>query len=206
MNDIKIKICGITQVETMVYADPLVDWVGLVFYDKSPRNITIEQAAALSSYKKNTKLMALFVKPSNEQIKQVLSNIAIDSIQLYDTEERGYQIQQNTGLPVWLSKSISCKEDLPTTCLLSGLVIEPKVTSNMIPGGNGISFDWNITKDWEPPVPWMLAGGLNSSNVQEAINKSNTSIVDVSSGIESSLGIKSNEKIQSFINSIKKGT
>ncbi len=205
MSKTKVKICGLSTPETMTAAlEAGADFVGLVFHPASPRHVEIEVAAYLSSYVPDSvTITGLFVDPTDETLCQTLENVRIDLIQLHgsETPERVAEIKVKFGKPVMKALSIATREDLKAANLYMGadwLLLDAKGTADM-PGGNGLSFDWDLLKDFQSPLPWMLAGGLTPENVGEAVKNFQPPAVDVSSGVEGTRGIKDAIKIKAFI-------
>ncbi|MFT8806853.1 phosphoribosylanthranilate isomerase [Gluconobacter sp.] len=207
-----VKICGIRNVQTMALCARLkVEWVGFVFCEASPRFVTASDALRLHESAPPPQAggplrVGLFVKSENRFIEQVLQTVPLDILQIYDTSERATEIQSRFGRPVWQARGIACPSDLPTDPHMAGYVIEaPKQDQDRRPGGLGRTFDWSLTRNWTAPSFWMLAGGLNPLNVQRAIQESQASAVDVSSGVESVPGGKSAELIEKFVRNARKG-
>lgn len=201
-----IKICGVKEAHTYdLLAELKVDWVGLVFYPPSPRYITMDQARQLPDYKNQGLLrVGLFVKPTLDDIKAVLDKINLDILQLYTSLETAQIIRDELGIPVWLAKGVQTISDLPINGSVDGFVIEaPSNQSDSRPGGNGRTFDWQLTSGWHSPKPWLLAGGLTSENVTQAIQQSGTKAVDVSSGVEHQKGKKDSGLIKQFVENIR---
>lgn len=207
MNGIGVKICGINTPQAMQAAlEAGADWVGLVFFARSPRFITTETARALTALvpQGGPRRVGLFVKATDDEIAQRLDQVPLDILQIYDTAERAATIRQRFGLPVWHACGIAHRSDLPERTAVDGFVIESKAPPEAsLPGGNGLTFDWSLPREWDAPAPWLLAGGLTPDNVQDAIRASGTRAVDVSSGVESAPGKKDAEKIRIFIQSAK---
>jgi len=130
-------------------------------------------------------------------------------IQLHGQEspERVYEIKKMTKLPIMKAIGVSSKKDLKYiadySLVSDQLLIDSKAPNNLgLPGGNGLVFDWNILKDFKWFKPWMLAGGLDSKNVMNAIRITGAEQIDVSSGVESNLGKKSEQKIKTFLKTV----
>ncbi|WP_122040510.1 phosphoribosylanthranilate isomerase [Asaia bogorensis] len=202
-NAVGVKICGITEPQSLQAAcEARADWIGLVFFDRSPRYVTPAKAASLIAQRADTgpQVVGLFVKARDEVIADTLAACPLDILQIYDTPERARAIRQKFGRPVWLSCPVSTRKDLPACTDLDGLVIEPRAPSSAAnPGGNGLRLDWSVLKDWDAPLPWMLAGGLTPDNIGQAITDSGAAFVDVSSGVETAPGKKSATLIRNFI-------
>ncbi|GBR15767.1 phosphoribosylanthranilate isomerase [Asaia spathodeae] len=198
-----VKICGLTDGAGLKAAsDAAADWIGFVFFERSPRFVTPTEAAELIASHEGAlpKIVGLFVKASDAQIAETLATVKLDILQLYDTPERARAIKARFGLPVWLSCAVESQDDLPKDTDLDGYVIEPRAPGNASrPGGNGISLDWALLRNWHAPFPWMLAGGLNPDNIAQAIAASHAPAVDVSSGVETAPGCKSPDMIRNFI-------
>jgi phosphoribosylanthranilate isomerase len=203
---IGVKICGLSDAPGFDAAIAHgADWVGFVFFARSPRAVSPAQAAALSArHPGGAGRIGLFVRPTDEEIAGCLDQVRLDGLQIYDSEGRARDIGQRFGLPVWLACAISSRVDLPGGSCPDGsidrLVIEsrPPMRSDR-PGGNGIALDWTMLRGWRAPRPWLLAGGLDPANIGEAIRQSGAAAVDVSSGVETSPGVKDPERIAAFI-------
>ncbi|MBO42411.1 MAG: phosphoribosylanthranilate isomerase [Rhodospirillaceae bacterium] len=204
------KICGINDPITMSAAiDGGASHVGLVFYDKSPRAVTMEQASKLSDQAQgNAVRVGLFVDPTDATLETILKTVSLDLLQLHGTEtpRRTTEIKTRFGLPVMKVLSVAEKADvekantyLDAADWLMFDAQPPKSMKNTLPGGNAISFDWSLLtgKSWQKP--WMLAGGLNANNVSEAIRLTGASVVDTSSGVEDRPGHKNPAKTRAFL-------
>lgn len=206
----KVKICGLSTPDALTAAiDGGADFVGLVFYEASPRHLKIEVAAYLAKQiPKTVEAVGLFVNPSDEYLTQVLNDVPLTMIQLHgdETVERVRQVTEKFKLPVIKALPIETADDLqnikPYDGIADWLLFDAK--AEKLPGGNGIAFDWNILKDYQGTSPWMLAGGLTPHNIREALNILSPHVLDVSSGVESAAGVKDTDKIHSFLNAAKK--
>jgi phosphoribosylanthranilate isomerase len=201
--DIRVKICGIRTVDALEAAAQ-ADWIGLVFFARSPRHVTPVEAAALLHGRRTPRRVGLFVAPEDAEVVETLRLVELDVLQVYATETRVKQLRALTGLEVWQAVGVGNRNDLPERSVADALVVEsrPLPGSNR-PGGNAHAMDWDLTRGWAAPVPWMLAGGLAPDNVGEAIARSGTRAVDVSSGVESRLGVKDPALVRDFLSSVR---
>lgn len=207
-SDIRVKICGLrTQADVDAAVSAGAAYVGLVFFAKSPRNVTIEQAAALAvEVPAGIVKVALVVNPTDAFLDEMLAVVPIDMIQLHGAESpaRVVEVKARTGLPVMKAVGIADARDLPSidayAAVADQLLIDAKPPKGAdLPGGNGLAFDWQLLagrKYWT--VPWMLAGGLTPDNVALAVARTGAQQVDVSSGVESGPGVKDAGKIAAF--------
>lgn len=209
----KIKICGIKDVPALnaaVHAG--AHYVGFVFFEKSPRYIAPPQAAHLVRQLPSTvKAVGLFVDPTDAYLEAALGATTLDVIQLHghETPERVAEIKATWHMPVIKALPISTPDDLQQVSayenIADWILFDAKPPKNAeVPGGAGVSFDWSILKDKKFKKPWMLSGGLDKDNVQEALSLLSPDGVDVSSGVESSRGMKDPQKIEAFIKAAKK--
>lgn len=205
---IKAKICGLNTPETVAAAvEAGASHIGFVFYEKSPRNITAEQLAALAGHiPPSIKKAGVFVNPTDDQLSAVCSHL--DLIQLHgsETPERVTQIKQKFGLAVMKAIAIDCADHITLAKSYENaadmLLFDAKSDGDL-PGGNGVRFDWKLIQGTEWKIPWMLSGGLDVGNLDRAIRISGAKAVDVSSGVESSPGKKSIAKITAFMSKVK---
>lgn len=213
--NIEAKICGLsTQKSVQAAIDNGAKYVGFVFYPRSPRNVSIENAAKLAQIAGSDAFkVGVFVNPDDELLTNVLKEVDLDIIQLHGNEplERVQYIKARFNKKVMKAISISAVGDISRAREYERkadmLLFDTKPPANLedaLPGGNGLAFDWNLIAGNEWRVPWMLSGGLNGTNVTEAIKISGAKIVDVSSGLESAPGRKEIEKIKSFMDTVKK--
>ena len=200
----RIKICGITRVEdALVAAEAGADAIGLVFYDKSPRAVSIQQArqilAALPPF---VTTVGLFVNSSRCELDEILDVVPLDLLQFHGDESaedcEGFHRPYLKALRVKAGDDVRAQAGLFATA--AGILLDTYVTG--VPGGTGESFDWSLVPhDLSKPV--ILAGGLSVANVRAAISQVRPYAVDVSGGVERSKGIKDADKIRSFIAACK---
>jgi phosphoribosylanthranilate isomerase len=204
---VRVKICGLNDpvaVDTAVEAG--ADWLGFVFFPPSPRYVTPARAAALSArVQGGPPRVGLFVDPTEDAIAAVLAEVKLDILQLYGALENLPALRARFALPVWRARGLASRADLPGDAGgADALLLEAKPPPDATrPGGNAVSFDWSILAGWQAPAPWLLAGGLTPDNVAEAIRVTGATAVDVSSGVESSRGVKDQALIRAFIANAK---
>lgn len=209
MSDVAVKICGLrTAADVAAAAWAGARYVGLVFFPKSPRNVTVDQAAALAAeVPPGIAKVALVVDADDALLDQITARVAIDVLQLHgkETPERVAEIKARTGLPVMKAIGIADRDDLQKITdygrVADMLLVDAKPPKTAdLPGGNGLAFDWRLLAGRKWAVPWMLAGGLTPENVQEAIRLTGARQVDVSSGVESAPGSKDPARMAAFVN------
>ena len=203
MTGVRVKICGIND-EAAIDAAIAggADWVGFVFFPPSPRYVTPDVAAALAQrHPDGPPRVGLFVDPTAEAIAATLERVRLDILQLYGRIDDIAGLRRRFGLPIWRAVGVDRAADLPVDDRgADRLLIEAKPPADATrPGGNAVSFDWSILRGWQPPVPWVLAGGLTPANVTEAIRQTGAPAVDVSSGVERAKGVKDPDLIRAFI-------
>jgi phosphoribosylanthranilate isomerase len=211
---IDVKICGVERTESV---DAAVKhgaaYIGFVFYQPSPRNLTLEKAKELvCRVPKSITRVGLFVDPTNSEIENVLTGTDVNMIQLHglETPSRVLEIKKLSQLPILKAIKLAKREDLNSATsfydVADFLLFDSKAPENLenaLPGGNAISFDWTLLRHTKIPLPWMLAGGLNANNILEATTSSGASTLDVSSGVESAPGIKDLNLIEKFLTMAK---
>lgn len=209
-NPVSVKICGLATVKDVhACAQAGANYMGLVFFEKSPRNISIPAARELAlAAPLGLAKVALVVNPSDAELDAITQTVPLDMIQLHgkETPERVAQVKARYGLPVMKAVGIADADDLPKLESYFGVADQILVDAKPpqggeLPGGNGLSFDWRLIAGRRWPCPWMLAGGLIPDNVAEAVKMTGATQVDVSSGVEDAPGIKSPDLIQKFVQS-----
>jgi len=204
---LEIKICGINDKYSMETAlECEVEYIGLVFFKNSPRNVSIKfSKQLLENRNAQTKIVALTVNPDDDLISKIITNIQPDFIQLHgsETPERCLEIKKQFNIPIIKGIGIKTREELINSTRkfekYSDILLLD-APSMSLPGGNGSKFNWNILKNYNYQKKWMLAGGLQSNNIQEAIKITNPMAVDISSGVEVQKGIKCPKLIKDFVN------
>ena len=210
----RIKICGITRVEDALAAAHCgADAIGLVFYERSPRHVSIAQAAQLAAaLPPFVSVVGLFVNAEAALVREVLAQVPLDLLQFHGDESPEYcaqfampylkAIRVKAGVDL-----LQCASDFRSA---KGLLLDAHVEG--IPGGTGTTFDWSLIPK-QLPLPVILSGGLAAENVAAAIKQVQPYAVDVSSGVESGgvesggvevgKGIKDAAKIARFIQEIR---
>ena len=199
---IRVKICGINSPAALdAAADAGADWIGYVFFPPSPRAVTPAQAAALDAHRRGPARVGLFVDPSDDDVAQALDAVGLDVLQVHAAPGRAAALRVRFGMPVWQVVGVGSASDLPVSAAgVDGLLLDAKPPAGATqPGGNALAFDWPVLRGWAAPLPWLLAGGLTPGNVAEAVRVSGAPAVDVSSGIESSRGVKDAGLIRAFV-------
>ncbi len=201
-----IKICGIQNQDTLICCENnSINFFGMIFYPKSPRNITIENANKLNkiSEKLNINGVGVFVNKDVNELEEIIKYVNLKYVQLHGSEDELYiKNLKKFGVKIIKSISVSSEDDLQKINnyqTADYFLFDYKPKKNELPGGNSKSFDWNILKSLKTDKPWFLSGGINLNNIQQILVDINPCGVDLSSGVEKELGIKDNRIINNFI-------
>ena len=206
--DSKVKICGLREAAHVELAGRLgAAYVGFVFFPKSPRAVTVDEARELAwAAPVGLAKVALVVNADDAMLDAINDKVAIDMWQLHGSEspERVAEVKARYGLPVMKAVGIADETDVAQIDLYSRvadqLLIDAKAPKGAaLPGGNGLAFDWKLVNRKYWSVPWMLAGGLTPENVGRAQNLTGARQVDVSSGVECAPGVKDPALMEAFI-------
>lgn len=206
-----VKICGLTTAEAIDRAVARgASHIGFIFFPKSPRNITPEDAGVLAdAVRGKVKIVAVTVDAGDEEIDDIVSFLRPDILQLHGHEspERVLHLKALYGLPVMKVFSVSEASDLDRVDAYIGVadrfLFDTKAPKGaQLPGGNGVSFDWTLMASLDDGVDYMLSGGLNKDNVAQALSSTRATGVDVSSGVESAPGIKDLTMIDAFFDAV----
>ncbi len=207
------KICGIKSESALEAAlDGGADYIGLVFFAKSPRNVDLATAKRLAERARGRAgVVALIVDANDATVRGIADEVVPDMFQLHgaETPERVADIARLTKRPVMKAIAVASKADVARADdyhHAADLILfdaKPPTGPDALPGGNGVAFDWRLIADYEGSIPYMLSGGLTPDNVAQAIAATRARMVDVSSGVESAPGIKDPELIRRFLQAVK---
>jgi phosphoribosylanthranilate isomerase len=206
--DIAVKICGLrdqTNIDAAAAAG--ARYIGFVFFEKSPRAVTFEQAAALAvAAPVGLAKVGLVVNPDDAFLTDLLNVVPLDMIQLHgsETPARVAEVRQKFGLPVMKAVGVADASDLAQLgayeAVADQILLDAKPPRDAtLPGGNGHTFDWGLIAGRLWTKPWMLAGGLTVDNVGTAIARTGVKQIDLSSGVESAPGVKDPALIAQFV-------
>ena len=202
---VRTKLCGITRIEDALAAVAHgADAIGLVFYPKSPRFVSIQQASAIvSSLPPLVNVVGLFVDATADEVRSIISGVRLDLLQFHGEETAAYCAQFN--MPYIKAVAVKPGVDLLAYAqqfnAAKGLLLD--AYQKGLAGGTGQIFDWKlIPADMSKPV--ILAGGLNADNVMQAMSQVHPYAVDVSGGVESEKGIKDAARIAAFIKAVER--
>jgi phosphoribosylanthranilate isomerase len=201
-----VKICGVSTPDALsACIAARAEWCGLNFYAPSPRFVTFAKAAALAGHSGGKiRKAGVFVDADDALLADAVAAGRLDAIQLHgdETPERAAQIRSRFGLPVWKVLCVAGANDIARADQYSAaadfILFDAKTPKGVMPGGMGLVFDWSLLRLYKGALPWGLAGGLTPANVAEAIRLTGTTLVDTSSGVERSAGIKDVDKIAAF--------
>lgn len=207
MNKSKIKICGIKELETLnCCIENKINYFGLVFYKKSQRNISYENAIKLIEYSRNKNIssVGVFVNEGLENLCEIIKKLKINFLQLHGDENNDYIkfIKKNNNINIIKSISINCFNDFKNISKYKDndfYLFDYKPVKGELPGGNAKTFDWELIKGVKIDKPWFISGGININNIKKIENFAIPYGIDISSGVEVKPGIKSNKKIKSLI-------
>nr|WP_036187285.1 phosphoribosylanthranilate isomerase [Marinobacterium lacunae] len=200
----RVKICGITRLEDALCAiEAGANALGFVFYDRSPRSISVEDAARIvSELPPFVTTTALFVDPEPALVERVITQVQVDLLQFHGNEPPDFC----AGFARPWIKALRMKPDLDVIKQAEGYKAGRGILLDAyrpgVPGGTGDTFDWErIPLELAPRI--ILAGGLNQDNVADAVRRVRPFAVDVSGGVEDRPGVKSGNKIAAFIDQVK---
>jgi phosphoribosylanthranilate isomerase len=208
-----VKICGLSTPETLdVAIEEGADMVGFVFFPPAPRHVSFATAGALGErVRGRAKKVALTVDADDAMLAAIVESLRPDLLQLHgkETPERVSLLKRRFGVPVIKALGVAAKGDLDRVkhyaSVADWILFDAKAPADATrPGGLGKSFDWTLLRGVIPGVPVMLSGGLSATNIEEALSVARVQAVDVSSGVESSPGVKDIGKIKEFIRAARR--
>ena len=205
-----IKICGIQNEDTLLCCENNnINFFGMIFYPKSPRNISLENASLLQKKSEHLNIngVGVFVNKNINELEEIINNLKLSFIQLHGSEDEAYlKTLKKNNVKIIKSISISQKEDFKEIYKYKSadyFLFDYKPLKDELPGGNAKRFDWNLLKNLQTDKPWFLSGGININNIQEILRDIKPFGIDLSSGVEKELGIKDNGIINNFIRKLK---
>lgn len=201
----QVKICGITRIEDGISAVRMgADAIGLVFYPASPRAVDPKHAAEIAAAMPPfTKVVGLFVNAEPERIRTTLETVRLDLIQFHgdETPRDCEQFQVPYIKALAMRPGVDAPAEAARFSTASGLLLD--AWHRQLRGGSGTSFDWSLVPE-DLGVPLILAGGLDVTNVAQAIHEVRPFAVDVSGGVEASKGIKDQSKMAAFLDEVSR--
>jgi len=204
---VAVKICGLKdKVNLGAAMDNGAAFAGFVFFSKSPRALTPEEAQPLIQFAgQNIKKVGLVVDASDQELEHIMRCCRLDMLQLHGQESptRIKAVQKKFGVPIMKAVPMARTADLLQVKeyeqIVDWLLLDAKpLPDDTRPGGNARTFDWSIVSGMTALKPWMLAGGLHLGNIQEAVQISGAKYIDISSGVEEA-GAKSPKKIKDLL-------
>ena len=208
MRDVRVKICGLkTPGDVAAVAKAGAAYAGFNFFPKSPRYVTPETARALAlAAPEGMCKVALVVDAEDAVLDAIVAEVPLDMLQLHGHESpaRVAEVKARYGLPVMKVIGVADEADLAPLLdyqlVADQILIDAKAPKGaVLPGGNGLTFDWRLLVGRKWLKPWMLAGGLTPDNVGRAIQLTGARQVDVASGVESAPGVKDASRIAAFV-------
>lgn len=207
-----IKICGLkTDAAVDAALAGGASHVGFIFFDKSPRHVSLDEAARLRARAKDkAKAVAVTVDADDAMLDAIVSAMSPDMLQLHgkETPARVAEVKARYDLPVMKAFSVRDAADLDAVAPYRGIAdrflfdAKPPKGSDL-PGGNGVSFDWLLLAALDPGLDYMLSGGLNAGNIADALRLANPPGIDISSGVESAPGVKDPALIAEFVQAVE---
>ena len=209
----KAKICGLSTPETVAAAlEGKADYIGFNFFPKSPRYVTPQQAAALAEPARGkSRIVAVVVDPDHQWVHDMVTILRPDFVQMHGAEPayRVSEVARYSGRPIIKAVPVSTGDDFKNAETFDGMVdhlmfdTKPPAGAAM-PGGTGLTFDWDLLRERRFQRPYFLAGGLDPWHVGEAIARSGAPVVDVSSGVERGPGLKDPALIAAFLDAVRR--
>ncbi len=207
------KICGIRTVADYHHCHEVgAAFIGMVFFEKSPRHLSFEEAAQLRDCARadGPLRVALTVDPTMAYLDEIIEYAAPDIIQLHgaETPQQAAAIRAATNLPVMKAIRVRDSDDIAAAeayfDVVDMLLFDAYAPQTGLPGGTGHQFDWQLVANLSLPLPWMLAGGLSAETLGDAKAQTGAHYFDVSSAVEGEKGVKDHEKITAFVKAAQK--
>lgn len=205
----QIKICGLSSTEAIdAAAKGCATHIGLVHFDKSPRHVSLDQAAALrANTPPSLKIVLLLVDAPADLTGIAIEKVKPDVIQFHGSETPEWlrAVKDATGLEIWKALGVKNRETLLNSDRYIGAAdrLLFDAPAQALPGGTGTRFDWSLLAEHRHKMDWGLAGGLDPANVAEALRVTRAPLVDTSSGVESAPGVKDVDKIAQFCKAVR---
>ncbi len=203
----QIKICGLTREnEALACAEAGADAIGFVFYPKSPRFVSDDQAKGIcDALPSSMAKIGVFVDESLEAILRKYRFCGLTGIQLHGGETPEF-IEELSREGVWVVKGLFTRKSpsLSDVAKFKASAYLVECGKGKLPGGNAMAWDWSEAFEFGMRHPLVLAGGLTPENVEQAISQGLPDAVDVSSGVESSPGRKDPDKAATFIENVRR--
>jgi len=212
-----IKICGLADeraIDAVIAAK--ADYAGFVYFSASPRHVTFERAAELAKYlPASIKTVSVVVNPDDALLSEIQSVFKPHYVQLHgkETAERAREIKKTfPGIKIIKALSVRSGDDIAQAMHYNDAAdmlmfdAKPPELPGILPGGNGLSFDWALLAGRQFSLPWFLSGGLNPENVAGAVAQTGAKMVDVSSGVEGAHGVKDPALIDAFVKAVRHET
>jgi phosphoribosylanthranilate isomerase len=206
---VAVKICGLTDAAALAAAaDGGARYLGFVFYPPSPRALSAEQAGALARLAPaHCRTVGVFVDPDDDLLDRTLAQAPLGAVQLHGAEspERVAAVKARTGRVVIKALKVADAADLTPVAEYAAVAdmllfdARPPRDPGLLPGGNGLAFDWRLLQGLRIECPWLLSGGLSAANLAAAVRLCGAGAVDVSSGVENRPGVKDPAKIRQFL-------
>jgi phosphoribosylanthranilate isomerase len=209
MTATQIKICGLsTPTAIDAAAKHGATHIGLVHFEKSPRHVSLEDAAALRAQTPpSLKVVLLLVNAEPELTATAIDMVRPDVVQFHGTETPEWLnlVRQHYKMHIWKAIGLKSHQNLVSADRYDDVVdrVLYDAPAQALPGGTGTRVDWSLLQNFDHRIPWGLAGGLAPDNVAEALRATKAPLVDVSSGVESAPGVKDVDKIAAFCKAVR---